>query len=73
MIKRLLLIGALAVSVSGCFVAPIAFIGPATSGFSTASLIQSSVTTGTNYIVKKNTVYSEGSSICFSLQSGEML
>ena len=55
MIKRLLLIGELAVSVSGCFVAPIAFIGPATSGFSTASLIQSSVTTGTNYIVKKNT------------------
>ena len=55
MIKRLLLIGALAVSVSGCFVAPLAFIGPATSGFSTASLIQTSVTTGANYMVKKST------------------
>ena len=53
MIKRLLLIVAVGVSVSGCFMAPIAFIGPATSGFSTASIIQSSVTTGANYMVKK--------------------
>jgi len=35
--------------------APIAFIGPVTSGFSTASIIQSTITTSTNYIVKKNT------------------
>ena len=55
MIKRLCLIVAVGVSVSGCFMAPIAFIGPATSGFSTASIIQSSVTTGANYMVKKST------------------
>ena len=55
MIKRLLLIAVLGVSVSGCFMVPMALIGPATSGFSTASLIQSGVTTGANYVVKKST------------------
>jgi len=55
MIKRLLLIATLGVVVSGCFMAPMAFIGPATSGFSTASIIQSGVTTGANYMVKKST------------------
>ena len=55
MIKRLLLIVVLGVSVSGCFMVPMAFIGPAASGFSTASLIQSGVTTGANYVVKKST------------------
>ena len=34
---------------------PMAFVGPAASGFSTASIIQSGVTTGANYMVKKST------------------
>jgi len=51
----LLLIATVGVTVSGCFMAPIAFLGPAASGFSTASIIQSSVTTGANYMVKKST------------------
>ena len=55
MMKRLLLIVVLGVSVSGCFMAPLALIGPVTSGFSTASLIQSGVTTSANYMVKKST------------------
>ena len=55
MIKRLLLICVLGVSVSGCFMVPMAFVGPAASGFSTASIIQSGVTTGANYMVKKST------------------
>ena len=55
MIKRLFLIVALGVTVSGCFMAPLALIGPATSGFSTASIIQSGVSTGANYMVKKST------------------
>tara|TARA_B100001013_G_C24221951_1_gene289636 strand:- start:135 stop:416 length:282 start_codon:yes stop_codon:yes gene_type:complete len=55
MIRKLLLVVVLGVSLSGCFMAPLAFIGPATSGFSTASLIQSGVTTGANYMVKKST------------------
>ena len=55
MIKRLFLIVILGVTVSGCFMAPLAFIGPATSGFSTASIIQSGITTGANYMVKRST------------------
>ena len=55
MIKRLFLIVALSVTVSGCFMAPLALIGPASSGFSTASIIQSGVTTGANYMVKRST------------------
>ena len=55
MIKRLLLIVMLGTLLSGCFVAPLAMIGPATSGFSTASLIQAGVSSGANYMVKKST------------------
>ena len=55
MIKRLLLVVTLSVVLSGCFMAPLALIGPVTSGFSTASLIQTGVTTGANYMVKKST------------------
>ena len=55
MIKRLFLLTTLGVLLSGCFMVPMAFIGPAVSGFSTASIAQSAVTTGASYIVKKNT------------------
>ena len=55
MIKRLLLIVTLGVTLSGCFMAPMALIGPATSGFSTASILQSGITSGANYVVKKST------------------
>ena len=55
MIQRLLLIAVLGVTVSGCFMVPLALIGPAASGFSTASIIQTGVTTGASYMVKKST------------------
>ena len=55
MIRRLLLLAVLGCTVTGCFMAPMALIGPATSGFSTASIIQSSVTTGANYMVRQTT------------------
>jgi hypothetical protein len=55
MIKRLLLIATLGTMLSGCFMAPLALIGPVTSGFSTASLIQSGMTSGANYMMKKKT------------------
>jgi len=55
MIKTLLVLITLGVMISGCFMVPMAFIGPAASGFSTASLAQSAVTTGASYMVKKNT------------------
>ena len=55
MIKRLLVLTTLGVMLSGCFMVPMAFVGPAVSGFSTASIAQSAVTTGASYMVKKNT------------------
>jgi len=55
MIKRLLLVVTLCVGLTGCFMAPLALIGPITSGYSTASLIQAGATTGANYMVKKST------------------
>ena len=55
MIKRLFLLTTLGVLLSGCFMVPMAFVGPAVSGFSTASIAQSAVTTGASYMVKKNT------------------
>ena len=55
MIKRLLILTTLGVMLSGCFMAPLALIGPITSGYSTASLIQSGVSMSANYMVKKST------------------
>jgi len=55
MFKRIIFITALGALLSGCFMAPLAFVGPAASGFSTASIVQSGVTSGINYVVKKNT------------------
>ena len=53
MIKRLLLVIVLGVTLSGCFMAPLALIGPMSSGFTTASIIQSGVTSGAGYIIKQ--------------------
>ena len=55
MVKTLLVLITLGVMISGCFMVPMAFVGPAVSGFSTASIAQSAVTTGASYMVKKNT------------------
>ena len=55
MVKRLLVLTITGLMLSGCFMAPLALIGPAASGFSTASIIQSGVTTGASYMVKKST------------------
>ena len=55
MIRRLLVIATLSVMMSGCFMAPIAFIGPAVTGFNSASIMQASISTGANYVVKRTT------------------
>ena len=55
MFKRLLLIATLGVAVSGCYMIPMAFIGPITSGYSTASIIQSGSATGANLVGKRST------------------
>ncbi len=53
MIKRLLLVLAVGVTLSGCFMAPLALIGPVSSGFTTASIVQSGVTSGAGYLIKQ--------------------
>jgi|TARA_B110000263_G_C14814480_1_gene287915 hypothetical protein len=55
MIKKILLMTTLSVVLTGCYMAPLALLGPVQSGFSTASIVQSGLTTGTNYMVKKST------------------
>ncbi len=40
---------------SGCYMVPLAFIGPATSGFTTTSIMQAAVTSSANHMVKKTT------------------
>ena len=72
MFKRLLLIVALGVTLSGCFMAPMALIGPATSGFSTASIIQSGITSAGNYMIKKSTGKTIGQH-AFDAINGEIL
>jgi len=67
MIKRLLLIATVGVTLSGCFMAPIALIGPMTSGWSTASLIQAGVSSGASYVVQKSTGKTIGQHVIESL------
>ena len=55
MLKKILLLAVVGVMLSGCFMSPLAFIGPATSGFSTASLMQTGATSTANYLIKKST------------------
>ena len=60
MMKKILLLSVLGLALSGCFMAPMALIGPATSGFTTASIVQSGISTGASYVVKKSTGKSIG-------------
>ena len=55
MIKRLFLLTTLGMLLSGCFMVPMAFVGPAISGYSTASIAQSAITTGASYMLKRST------------------
>ena len=54
-IKKLLLVSAMGLFVSGCYMIPLAFMGPATSGFTASSLMQAAVSTTANHMVKKAT------------------
>ena len=54
-IKRIILISTVGLLVSGCYMVPLAFIGPATSGFTTTSIMQAAITTTANHMVKKTT------------------
>ena len=73
MIKRCLLIVACGVTLSGCFMAPMALIGPAASGFTTASIVQSSLTTGAGYIIKQSTGKSVGEHVIDVIQENNRI
>ena len=53
--KKLLLISVMGLFVSGCYMVPLAFIGPATSGFTASSVMQAAISTTANHMVKKTT------------------
>ena len=55
MIKKLLLISTMGLFVSGCYMVPLAFIGPATSGFTASSVMQAAITSSASHMVKKAT------------------
>ena len=55
MIKKLLLISTMGLFVSGCYMVPLALIGPATSGFTASSVMQAAISTTANHMVKKTT------------------
>ena len=55
MIKKLLLISTMGLFVSGCYMVPLALIGPATSGFTASSVMQAAISTTANHVVKKAT------------------
>tara|TARA_B100000029_G_scaffold504014_1_gene582076 strand:- start:187 stop:474 length:288 start_codon:yes stop_codon:yes gene_type:complete len=55
MIRRILLLTSMGILLSGCFMVPMALVGPAASGFTTASIVQSGISTTANYMVKQST------------------
>ena len=53
--KKILLISIAGLLMSGCYMVPLAFIGPATSGFTTSSMMQAAISSSANHMVKKAT------------------
>ena len=53
--KRILLISIAGLLMSGCYMVPLALIGPATSGFTTTSMMQAAISSSASHMVKKAT------------------
>ena len=53
--KKILLISIAGLLMSGCYMVPLVFIGPATSGFTTSSMMQAAISSSANHMVKKVT------------------
>ena len=52
--------------------APLALVGPATSGFSTASVIQTAVTSTANHVVRQSTGKSINQHVLDTLKDGNI-
>ncbi len=72
MIKKLLLVSAMGLFVSGCYMVPLAFIGPATSGFTASSMMQAAISTTANHMVKTATGKSFSEHAFDSLDMGDI-
>ena len=55
MIKKILLVSTMGLFVSGCYMVPLALIGPATSGYTASSVMQAAISTTADHMVKKAT------------------
>ena len=55
LVKRILLISVMGLLLSGCFMVPLALLGPATSGYTASSVMQAAITSTANHMVKKAT------------------
>ena len=53
--KKILLISVVGLLMSGCYMLPLALITPATSGFTTSSIMQAAVTSTAKHMIKKTT------------------
>ena len=53
--KKVLALLLLCFTLSGCYMVPLALLGPATSGFTSASILQATLTTTANGFLKKTT------------------
>ena len=53
--KKILLISIAGLLMSGCYMVPLALIGPATSGFTTTSMMQAAISSSASHMVKKAT------------------
>ena len=58
--KKVIFIAMLGVCLSGCYMIPLALLGPASSGFTTASIMQATLTHSINVKIKEKTGKSIG-------------
>lgn len=53
--KKVFIILLMLFALSGCYMAPMALLGPASSGFTTTSILQSAATNTANHLIEKST------------------
>jgi len=70
MVKKIIALCALLGLLTSCYMVPMALIGPASSGFTTASIFQSAVSTSANYMVKRTTGKTIGQHAYETLNTG---
>jgi len=70
MLKKIIALCALFGLLTSCYMVPLALVGPASSGFTTASIVQSAVSTSANFVVKRTTGKTIGQHAYETLNTG---